>query len=240
MKEYYIAHEGSRKGPFSFSELENQVFYSDTLIWKEGWDDWKKASQVPDLEPFINATPPPIKEQSSKKNDGKGISLIERAYQSAGRSIDRLLEKNKDKIETNTFFGVLHKVRTYYKTLSESRQRGVSFFLSTILFFLLASSLANNWLYGYYFTTYWVAFIALNQFKGIGQFISSITQLVIGLFLMILPGIIGEAIGLFVSSLGLLLIAYLFGWIIAPIYIIYRVIILVLNLDDSSKVAANI
>ena len=63
---YFIAVDGEQKGPFDISELKNMmadgIFTSDTLVWKEGMDEWAKANTLEAFEPLFQkqATPPPI------------------------------------------------------------------------------------------------------------------------------------------------------------------------------------
>ena len=42
MKEYYIAVDGQQKGAFSLKDLKREIVLPDTLMWKEGWDNWQK------------------------------------------------------------------------------------------------------------------------------------------------------------------------------------------------------
>ncbi|MEM9546085.1 MAG: DUF4339 domain-containing protein [Bacteroidota bacterium] len=64
MKEYYIAKGNEKLGAFSLEELKSQTIYSDTLIWKEGWENWKEASEVAELETIVRNSPPPIPQKS--------------------------------------------------------------------------------------------------------------------------------------------------------------------------------
>jgi len=62
MKEYFIAVDGQQKGAFSLKDLKQETVLPDTLIWKEGWAEWKTAkaaiADVPEIELIINDTPP--------------------------------------------------------------------------------------------------------------------------------------------------------------------------------------
>jgi hypothetical protein len=57
-KEYFISDNGEKKGAFTFEELIKMDIYDTHLIWKAGWDDWKKADTVDELENYILFTPP--------------------------------------------------------------------------------------------------------------------------------------------------------------------------------------
>lgn len=82
MKEYYIAKGEEKTGPFSLDEMKIQIFYADTLIWKEGWHDWIKASDVPELQQLINSAPPPIKlkEDAPIEDEMPNISILILSY----------------------------------------------------------------------------------------------------------------------------------------------------------------
>ncbi len=50
-KIWFISIEGSREGPWSFEDLKNDTRITpDTLIWKDGFDGWKKIRDVPELK----------------------------------------------------------------------------------------------------------------------------------------------------------------------------------------------
>ena len=54
MKEYYISNSaGNEEGPFSLKELENKEINNDTLVWYEGLENWKAASEVDDLNNLL-------------------------------------------------------------------------------------------------------------------------------------------------------------------------------------------
>jgi hypothetical protein len=68
MTKYYIQKGNLRKGPYDIHELMSQDVFSDTLIWFDGLEDWKSASEITELKPIIkenNKTP------SSVNNIGK-------------------------------------------------------------------------------------------------------------------------------------------------------------------------
>ncbi|MBS9771053.1 MAG: DUF4339 domain-containing protein [Trichodesmium erythraeum GBRTRLIN201] len=244
MKEYYIAKGEEKTGPFSLDEMKIQTFYADTLIWKEGWQDWIKASDVPELQQLINNAPPPIKlkedapiEDEVPKKDTQ--SIVDKAYTRIGLAIDNLLEKNRDKVGQSAFYTYLNQARTFYKNLSEKKQRGLSFFISTLLIFLLASLIWGSFAWGYDITKYWIAFIALNQIKAIASIINTVTELVIFFTLVFLPEALKRPISRFAKNISILILAYFFGWVIAPIYIVYRIAILFIGSDENPVESAN-
>lgn len=67
MKKYFLNNGGDNLGPFSKEELKGQKINNDTLVWSEEMDDWKNASQIDELKPFLSVTPPRI--IKTKKNN---------------------------------------------------------------------------------------------------------------------------------------------------------------------------
>jgi len=57
---YYDSDGTNQYGPFSIEELSDKKIIKETLIWHEGIEDWKKASDIPELANIIAQTPPPI------------------------------------------------------------------------------------------------------------------------------------------------------------------------------------
>ena len=63
-KEYFIEQNGKKAGAFTLEELKQKDIYDSALIWKAGWEEWKKALEVEELEGFVIITPPPtVKEK---------------------------------------------------------------------------------------------------------------------------------------------------------------------------------
>ena len=73
ISEYYVLFGSDRQGPISLEELvqfhQNGKFKSDTLVWKEGMEQWSRAGDCPDFqsifevakkpERLVNIPPPP-------------------------------------------------------------------------------------------------------------------------------------------------------------------------------------
>ncbi len=61
---YYLAVNGKKKGPYDLSRFKKMLqdgnFNSESLIWKEGWDNWVKASDVEELNSFFQTVNQPI------------------------------------------------------------------------------------------------------------------------------------------------------------------------------------
>lgn len=59
----YIAEQGQQKGPFNLQQLQQMVGQGqvtrETLIWKQGMQNWTAAGQVQDLAGLFQNTPPP-------------------------------------------------------------------------------------------------------------------------------------------------------------------------------------
>ena len=55
---------GERKGPFTekiiASMVDDHTIVRETLIWKKGMAEWKKAEEVEELKELFNALPPPL------------------------------------------------------------------------------------------------------------------------------------------------------------------------------------
>ncbi|MDR1859971.1 MAG: CD225/dispanin family protein [Bacteroidales bacterium] len=59
-KEYHIAVDGQRQGPFSIDDLRGLGISEETLVWHKGWENWQKAGDTPELAPLFRAAPPPV------------------------------------------------------------------------------------------------------------------------------------------------------------------------------------
>ncbi len=63
---YYIFVNKEQQGPYSLEELRSRHIASDTLVWREGMEQWMPAWQVEDLRPLFETaqqaqtTPPPV------------------------------------------------------------------------------------------------------------------------------------------------------------------------------------
>ncbi|NRT14927.1 hypothetical protein HNP99_001271 [Flavobacterium sp. 28A] len=67
MRTYYINNGKENGGPFTLSELKNQLIDKSTLIWFEGMDEWKYATEIPELQPLIIPISPTIKTETTPK-----------------------------------------------------------------------------------------------------------------------------------------------------------------------------
>lgn len=65
-KQYFTIINEEQKGPFSIEELKALGVGEESMIWVEGFDDWKKASEVDSLQIVFNrTTPPPFRSKES-------------------------------------------------------------------------------------------------------------------------------------------------------------------------------
>lgn len=58
-KIWYIDIQGKREGPFSVFDLRrDERITPDTLVWKEGFTNWKPIRQVPELKDLFEDAKP--------------------------------------------------------------------------------------------------------------------------------------------------------------------------------------
>jgi membrane protease subunit (stomatin/prohibitin family) len=62
--QFYAAIEGQKKGPLDIATLQQYVqsgqLTKQTLVWRQGMDNWKAAEQVEELKNMFGAKPPPL------------------------------------------------------------------------------------------------------------------------------------------------------------------------------------
>lgn len=57
---YFIIKNGKKEGPYEISDLKVMKLLNDTLVWKEGFENWKPAKEVEELIKITFTPPPPI------------------------------------------------------------------------------------------------------------------------------------------------------------------------------------
>ena len=65
---FHMAYSDGRTGQFDLNGMKNNILQGtltkDTLVWKQGMENWQKASEIPEINSLFNAgsgmTPPPI------------------------------------------------------------------------------------------------------------------------------------------------------------------------------------
>ena len=62
MSRYYVADGMIQHGPFEMADLPGQGLRPDTLVWKEGMEQWRRADQVEEIifAGLLGSTPPPV------------------------------------------------------------------------------------------------------------------------------------------------------------------------------------
>ncbi len=64
--QYFLIENGQQQGPFTKENLIQLEIKPETMVWSEGFDDWKKAKDIDDLKSlFLIATPPPFSQAKS-------------------------------------------------------------------------------------------------------------------------------------------------------------------------------
>jgi hypothetical protein len=65
LEKFYIEiKKGKKAGPYAIEDLSNKI-NADTLIWYQGLDSWKKASEIEPLNLILNNIPPPLPKEKS-------------------------------------------------------------------------------------------------------------------------------------------------------------------------------
>lgn len=61
---YFVVFEGKQAGPFSSDELSRLILEKkvlrESLVWRNGISEWKKAEDIPDVLKLFALVPPPI------------------------------------------------------------------------------------------------------------------------------------------------------------------------------------
>lgn len=65
---YFIEKNGSKLGPYKFSELKQQPIYFNELIWRSDSDQWKRASDFEELKDIFIIKPPLTPIEANKKD----------------------------------------------------------------------------------------------------------------------------------------------------------------------------
>jgi len=56
---YHVALDGKQQGPFSMHDLRGKLT-RDTLVWRPGMKEWKRAADMRELEELVDNVPPPL------------------------------------------------------------------------------------------------------------------------------------------------------------------------------------
>ncbi len=61
---FFVVSNGQQAGPFDLNTLKQmagkQQFLKNTLVWRQGMDNWSEAQTIPELKALFGSVPPPI------------------------------------------------------------------------------------------------------------------------------------------------------------------------------------
>lgn len=66
---FYIAKGDQKYGPFAINELAANGLTRESLVWTEGYPQWKRASEVPELAEILQGIPPEFVNDTQRKPD---------------------------------------------------------------------------------------------------------------------------------------------------------------------------
>lgn len=67
---WFLYISGQQEGPLTFKELiEDPRLNSRTFVWKEGWNEWKRVEDVPELVRHLKKRPPSTQADDLKKRN---------------------------------------------------------------------------------------------------------------------------------------------------------------------------
>lgn len=55
---YFIVQNGQQQGPFNLDQLRTKGINANTPVWTQGFPNWKKAFEIPELQELLIPTPP--------------------------------------------------------------------------------------------------------------------------------------------------------------------------------------
>lgn len=67
MKKYFYYNGQDKLGPVTFEELKLINIKPDTLIWFNGQQNWIPASELTELKPILELSPPPIIKETKEE-----------------------------------------------------------------------------------------------------------------------------------------------------------------------------
>jgi|SRR5690554_1223431 len=62
---YFLMINGEQSDAFTFDELKSKRIKENDLVWRKGFDEWLKASEIEELSALIVPTPPEFKRKST-------------------------------------------------------------------------------------------------------------------------------------------------------------------------------
>ena len=110
MKKFFLIIKNEKVGPLLIEEINQYEISSETLVWREGFDSWKRIKEVEELENLLIVQPPPI---PNKSND---IYQVEA----------KIIEEKKNSSKTKKYLA--EEIISIFKIFSVS-------LIATIIFF---------------------------------------------------------------------------------------------------------
>jgi uncharacterized membrane protein len=117
MSDWYYAADNEQKGPLNESELKASLasgkLAADTLVWKDGMDNWTPASQVPAFTFRQPPTPAAVQPPAAAIPSTKADPSVDNPESTQPVDLSNLmgtpeaLEVSADDAETNKIFGIL-------------------------------------------------------------------------------------------------------------------------------------
>ena len=85
MYNYFYSINGNQKGPVSLEGLKAAKIDKDTLVWRDGFDDWQEAGSVPELIGLFSESAPaaePISQQGpsssgASNEEANGVDILD-------------------------------------------------------------------------------------------------------------------------------------------------------------------
>jgi hypothetical protein len=76
---YYIVEDGVQSEPFTIQQLKEKHIKEDTLVWRHGLANWKRAKDISELKNIIIYTPPPLpgKIQENQNNVASDLNIYQ-------------------------------------------------------------------------------------------------------------------------------------------------------------------
>ena len=63
MANYFIVDNGQQKGPYSLDNLKALSLTGESLVWTDGWPDWRQIKDVPELQVLLIQSQPAVQAQ---------------------------------------------------------------------------------------------------------------------------------------------------------------------------------
>ena len=66
MNSYFYSENDKQIGPVTFEDLKTKNINRNTMVWKEGMDNWQKAGEVKELASLFASVPPPLPQKEKE------------------------------------------------------------------------------------------------------------------------------------------------------------------------------